>query len=87
MVIILSMQVLMMRWLLECYTYLYIKQVVQEESVQSVQACMAEYQIDNRSVYDILDQISKDINLYPYVKQHKFNRDERVAFLSFTPGG
>ena len=40
-----------------------------EKSAQSVKECMAEYKIDNRSIYDILDQICKDIDQYPYVKQ------------------
>ena len=40
---------------------------------------MAEYEIDNRSVYDILDQICKNTDLYPYVKQHKSKHS--------TPGG
>ena len=35
---------------------------------QSVIACTAEYEIDNRSVYDILDQNYKDTDLYPCVK-------------------
>ena len=33
------------------------------------------YKIDNRTVYDIWDQIWKDTDLYPYVKQHKSKRD------------
>ena len=41
-----------------------------------------EYEVDNRSVYDILDQICKDTNLYPYVKQHKSNRDGRGAYYA-----
>ena len=41
---------------------------------------MKEYKIDNRSVYDILDQIYKEIDLYPYVKQQKSNRDGKGAF-------
>ena len=43
---------------------------------------MAEYKIDNRMVYDVLDQICKDIDLYPYVKQHKPKRDSRGAFYA-----
>ena len=35
----------------------------------------AECKIDNRSFYDILDQIFKDRDLYPYFKQHKSKRD------------
>ena len=41
------------------------------QSGQSVKEYTAEYEIDNRHVYDILDQIYKDTDLYPYVKQHK----------------
>ena len=33
-------------------------------------------------VYDILDQICKDTNLYQYVKQHKLKRDGRGAFYA-----
>ena len=35
----------------------------------------ADYKIDNRTVYNILDKTCKDTNLYPYVKQHKPKRD------------
>ena len=42
----------------------------------------AEYVIDNRMVYDILDQICKDTDLYPYIKQHKPKRDGRGAFYA-----
>ena len=40
---------------------------------------MPEYDVDNRTVYDILDQICKNTDPYPYVKQHKFKRDGRGA--------
>ena len=43
---------------------------------------MPEYKIDNSIVYDILDQICKDTNLYPYIKQHKSKRDGRKAFYA-----
>ena len=46
-----------------------------------------EYEIKNRSVYEILDKICKDTNLYPYVKQNKFKWDERGHFIPSTPGG
>ena len=42
-----------------------------EQSAQSVMKHTADYEIDNRSVYDILDQIYKDIDLYPYAEQYK----------------
>ena len=40
---------------------------------------MPEYEINNRTVYDILDQICKDTDLYPYVKQHKSKGDGKEA--------
>ena len=43
---------------------------------------MTEYTIDNRMVYDILDQICKDTYLYPHSKQHKAVRDRRGAFYA-----
>ena len=43
---------------------------------------MAEYEINNRLVYDVLDQICKDTDLYPYVKQHKSKRDGRGTFYA-----
>ena len=42
-----------------------------EQSAQSVMEHMAEWKTDNRTVYNILDQICKDTDLYPYFKQHK----------------
>ena len=39
-----------------------------EQNALSVKEHTAEYKKDNRSVYDIPDQICKDIDLYPYVK-------------------
>ena len=53
-----------------------------ESSVDKVKDHMAEYIIDNRMIYDILVQICKDTDLYPYVKQHKATRDERWAFYA-----
>ena len=41
-----------------------------------------EYIISNRMVYDILRQICKDTDLYPYIKQHKSARDSRGAFYA-----
>ena len=41
-----------------------------------------EYKIGNRSVCNILDQICKDIDLHPHVKQHKSKRDGRGAFYA-----
>ena len=53
-----------------------------KQTAQSVKVYTAEYKIDNRSVYDILDQICKDTDLYPYVKKHKSKRDGRGAFYA-----
>ena len=53
-----------------------------EQSAPLVKGHKAEYEIDNRSLYDILDQICKDTDLYPYVKQHKSKRDSRGAFYA-----
>ena len=53
-----------------------------ERDAHRVQDHTAEYVIDNRMVYDILDQICKDTDLYPYVKQHKSKRDGRGAFYA-----
>ena len=58
-----------------------------ESSVDKVKDCKAEYIIDNRMIYDILDMICKDTNLYPVPKQHKATRDGRGAFMPFIPGG
>ena len=53
-----------------------------EHNVQSARVHTAEYKIDNVSVHDILDQICKDTNLYPNVKQHKSKRNGRCAFYA-----
>ena len=53
-----------------------------EKDVQRAQVYSTEYKIDNRMVYDVLDQICKDTDLYPYVKQHKPKRDGRGAFYA-----
>ena len=39
-----------------------------EQSAQSVKEHTAEYEIDNRSVYDILDQICKETDSYSCLK-------------------
>ena len=57
-----------------------MNKLLSEKDVQGVQVHMAEYKIDNRTVYDILDQICKDTYLYLYIKQHKPKRDSRGAF-------
>ena len=51
-----------------------------ESSVDKIKDHATEYIIDNRMVYDILDQICNDTNLYPYIKEHKGSRDGRGEF-------
>ena len=58
------------------------KKLLLENDVQRAPVHMAEYKIDNRTVYDALDQICKDTDLYPYVKQHKPKGDGREAFYA-----
>ena len=53
-----------------------------EQSAQSVNEHMAKCQIENISVYSILDQLCKETDLYPYVKQHKSKRNGRGAIYS-----
>ena len=53
-----------------------------ERDAHRVQDHTAEYVLDNRMVYDILNQICKDSDLSPYVKQHKFEREGRGAFYA-----
>ena len=48
-------------------------QLHNEQSAQSVRECIAEYKIDNGSVYNIMDQIFKDTDLYLYDKKYKTN--------------
>ena len=82
MVTTLSMQLLMMNWLPGCYTCPQAKHNLQWAKCAVSHSCMPEYKIDNRTVYDILHQISKDTDMYPYVKQHKSKRDSRGAFYA-----
>ena len=56
--------------------------LLSEQDARTAKAHTAEYEIDSRSVYNVLDQICKDIDLYPYVKQHKSTRDSRKAFYA-----
>ena len=39
------------------------------------------YKIDNKTVYDILDQICKDTDLYPYIKQNRCGPGYSMLFL------
>ena len=49
--------------------------ILLDSDVQSNKALMAEYNIYNRSVYDMLNQRCKDTDLYSYVKQNNSTRD------------
>ena len=53
-----------------------------KQSAQSVTQHATEYKIDNGTFYDILDQIHKDMDLYPYVKQQKSKREGRGSFYA-----
>ena len=57
-------------------------QLLLERDVHNIQDHLAEYKIDSRMVYDVLDQICKDRDLCPYMKQHKSKRDGRGAFYA-----
>ena len=50
--------------------------------VEHMLCSITRYEIENRSVYNILDQICKDTDLYLYVKQHKSKRVGRGAFYA-----
>ena len=56
--------------------------LVSEKNAHKVHDHTAEYVIANRMVYDVLNQICKDTDLYPYTKQHKSKRDSRGAFYA-----
>ena len=58
-----------------------------EQDAQSTRACTAEYEIDNRSVYDILGQICKDTDLYPYIKSISPRGMVEGHFMTSIPGG
>ena len=45
------------------------------------------YEMDNRTIFDALDQICKDANLYPYVKQFKSKKNGREHSFLSMPGG
>ena len=53
-----------------------------KQSAQSINKHMAEYKIDNKSIYDILDQICKDTDLNLYFKQHQSMRDDKGEFYA-----
>ena len=42
-----------------------------KQRAQSVIKDSADYEIDKKSVYDILNYIFKDANLYPYLRQQR----------------
>ena len=58
-----------------------------EKSAHWVKEWTAEYKINNRSIHDILDQICKDTDLYPYVKQQSPRELEDGHFMLSTLGG
>ena len=60
------------------------KRTLLDSDVQSTKAHTAEYMINNKSVYDILDHICKDTDLYPYVKQHKSTRDGQGKYYAIN---
>ena len=70
-----------MEWLPECYTW-HKNKILLEINAQSPKAHTADYEIDKRIVYDILNQICKDTNLYPLVKQHMSKSDGKEAFYA-----
>ena len=53
-----------------------------EWSAQSIKEHTSEYEMDNRSVYGILDQTCYNIDLYPYVKGHKSKRLGRGIYYA-----
>ena len=53
-----------------------------ETNTQTVQVHMAEYKIDNRTIYNVLDQIYKDTDLYPYVKHNKSKSHGRGTYYN-----
>ena len=78
MVVFLPMQLLMTKWSLP----LEKDMILHKTDAQTVHACMQENKIDNRTIYYILDQICKDTDLHPYVKQHESKRDSRGVFYA-----
>ena len=54
--------------------------ILWEKDAQTALMHKVEYKIDNKTVYDILNQIYKDTDLYQYVKQQKSKRDGRKAY-------
>ena len=61
--------------------------ILLDSDVLSTKAHTSEYKIDNRSVYDILDQIYKNTDLYPYVKQQSRQGMVEGHIMSSSPGG
>ena len=51
--------------------------LILKHNVHSVKEWMTKYMIENKTVYDTLDQIGKNPVLYLYFKQHKSKRDDR----------
>ena len=63
------------------------KKLLWESSADRVKDHTAKYIIDNRMDYDIIIQLCKDTDLYPYFKQHKSARDRRGHSMQPTAGG
>ena len=53
----------------------------------SFQEKMAEYKINYRPVYNMLDQICKETDLYLYDEQHKSKKMAEGYFIQSTPDG
>ena len=58
-----------------------------KREVSLIKGHTARYKIDNTTVYDILDQICNDTDLYPHVKQHKSRGIAERHFMPFTTCG
>ena len=58
------------------------EQTYRDEMASSKKEHTSVYEKDNRTIYDIHDQIYNDTDLYPYVKQFKPKWDDRGAFYA-----
>ena len=64
------------------HLYQHKNKLMREHEANSVKENMAEDKIDKRSVYNMLNQIDKDTDLYPYVKQHKSKSNDKGLFYA-----
>ena len=55
-----------------------------EHEASSAKEYATGYKIDNKTVYNILDQICKDTDLYPFVKKQKSNGMVEGYFIPFN---